>query len=146
MVDELAPASGEEVPTWSTAVDVPKPPRDAVDVSDGEELDRRIGAEIERREDRVGTEARHREATAVVGVGGREDFGERNDAVLALALLVVGLAVAVVVLVVVVERVREWSEEEPGEDLVGERISEQITGGHKAGNEGEGTEGRGERM
>lgn len=146
MVDELAPACCEEVPTWCTAVDVAKPPRDAVDVSDGEKLDRRIGAEIERREDRVGTEARDGEAAAVVGVGRCEDFGERNDAVLELALFVVGLDVAVVVLVVSVERVREWSEEELGEDLVGEWISKQITGGHKAGNEGEGTEGRGERM
>lgn len=46
MVDELAPAGGEEVPTWSATVDVAEPPRDAVDVGDGEKLDGRIGAEI----------------------------------------------------------------------------------------------------
>lgn len=41
---------------------------------------------------------------------------------------------------------REGSEEELGEDLVGEWISEQITGGHVAKNKGRGTVGRGERM
>ena len=100
MVDELAPAGGEEVPTRSATVDVAEPPRNAVDVGDGENLDGRIGAEIERREDGVGAEARHGEAAAVVGVGGREDFGERNDAVLVLALVVVVLVVAIIVLVV----------------------------------------------
>jgi len=46
----------------------------------------------------------------------------------------------------VVEGLRDGSEDKLGEDLVGEWISEQITRGHVAGNEGEGTEGRGEQM
>jgi len=89
VVDELAPAGGEEVAARRAAVDVAEAPLDAVDVGDGEELDRRIGAEVERREARVGAEARHGEAAAVVGVGGSEDLRERNDAVVLAVLIVI---------------------------------------------------------
>ena len=43
----------------------------------------------ERREARVGVEARHGEAVAVVGFGGSEDLRERNDAIFLMALIVI---------------------------------------------------------
>lgn len=134
MVDELAPAGGEEVAARRAAVDVAEPPRDAVDVGDVEKLDRRLGAEVERREDGVGAEARNGESAAVVGVGGSEDFGEGNDAVTFVLVVIVVVVSVVIDVVLSVRVVNEGSEDEFGEDLVGERIGEQIEGGHVAGN------------
>lgn len=89
MVDELAPAGGEKVAARRAAVDVTESPRNALDVGDREELHRRIGAEVERRKHRVGAEPRHRKSTAVVRVRGSENFGERNDTVSVIFVIVV---------------------------------------------------------
>uniref|UniRef100_K7MT78 Uncharacterized protein n=1 Tax=Glycine max TaxID=3847 RepID=K7MT78_SOYBN len=95
VVDKLAPAGAEEVATRCAVIDVAEVPLDAADVGDREELDRRIGTEVQRREARVGAEVQHGEAVVVVGIGGSEDLRERNDT---------------------------GSEEELGEDIIGERI------------------------
>ena len=89
MVEELAPAGGEEVATWRAAVDVVEAPLNAVDVGDREELDRWIGIKVEWREAQVGAKARHGEATAVVGVGGSEDLHKRNDAVVLAVFIII---------------------------------------------------------
>jgi len=142
VVDELAPAGGEEVAARRAAVNVAEAPLDAVDVGDGEELDGRIGTEVERRKTRVRTVARHGEAAAVVGVGGSQDLRERNDAVLAVLLFFVSSLRGVVWK----RLLREGREEELSEDLVGERIGEEIEGGHVAGDEGKRAEERVEVM
>ena len=79
----------EEVAARCAAVDVAEAPLNAVDVDDGDDLDRWIGMEVERREARVGTETRHGEAAAVVGVGGSEDLREWNNVVVLAVLIVI---------------------------------------------------------
>ncbi|KAG5095214.1 hypothetical protein JHK84_050802 [Glycine max] len=89
VVDKLAPAGAEEVATRCAVIDVAEVPLDAADVGDREELDRRIGTEVQRREARVGAEVQHGEAVVVVGIGGSEDLRERNDTVVHAVLIVI---------------------------------------------------------
>lgn len=81
MVDELAPASGEKVPPRRAAVDVAEVPNDAVQVSDGERLNRWLCLVVERREDGVGAEPRDGETAAIVSIRRSQDLGEGDDPV-----------------------------------------------------------------
>lgn len=124
------------------AVDVAELPGDAVDVGDGEVLDRRVGLEVQRREYGIGAEPRNRESTAIVGIRRCQNLGKGNDVVVVfhLAGITAGGRREVVNGGGGVERV----EEEFGENLVGEGIGEELNGGDAAEDVGSGTEERGE--
>ena len=51
MVDELAPAGGEQVAPRSSAIDVTEFPDHAVNVGDGQGLHRRLSLVVQRRKD-----------------------------------------------------------------------------------------------
>lgn len=142
MVDELAPAGGEQVPPRSSPVNMAKIPNDAVEVGDGERLDRRLGLVVKRGEDGVGAEPRDGEATAIVGVRRSEDLRERND-----LIGLVGVVKYVVVRWLVAIGgfvVGDGEEKELGEDLVGCGIGDEMDGGDAAKNERLGEDERGE--
>ena len=136
VVDELAPAGGEEVPAGGPAVDVAELPGDAVDVGDGENLHRRVVVEVERREDGVGAEPRHGEPAAVVGVRRGQNLREGEDLLAAGVRFLGGFFSGGTV------AGGDGIEEELGKDLVGQGIGEELDGGDAAEDEGEGAEER----
>lgn len=128
------------MPPGSTSVDVTEVPDDAVNVGDEELLDGRIGLEIEGREDGVRAVSRDGESSPVIGVGSREDLRERDDLLLAAALLFLfeespesrrgrmRMRMRGKELIV-----RHGVKREVSEDLVGDRIREEADRGDDAG-------------
>lgn len=119
MVHELAPAGGEQVAPRRASVDVAELPYDAVDVGDGENLDRRFGLEVERREDGIGAEPRNGESAAVVGIGRRENLGVGYDLIAITGDFIRRISGGG-------ETVWGGMEEELGENLVGDWIGEEL--------------------
>lgn len=61
------------------AEDVAELPGDAMDVGNGEVLDRRVGLEVQQREYGFGAGSWNRESTAIVSIRRCQNLGERND-------------------------------------------------------------------
>ncbi|KAJ8647586.1 hypothetical protein MRB53_000609 [Persea americana] len=74
LIDELAPLGHQQVPARRAVIDVPELPLCLVHVADGDIMHWRIRIEVQSRENRVCTEAWHREPSAIVGVAWRENL------------------------------------------------------------------------
>lgn len=79
MVDELAPAGGEQVAHGSVAVDVTKVLNQALNVSDRQGLDQRLLQVVKRQKDQVSAKPRVRESATVIRIGRKDEMREREE-------------------------------------------------------------------